>query len=88
MADVQLTVEPATARFYLRIDGSPVKLINGKGSKTVAGGREHALQYFTLGAPGTKYTVAVAAPPEAKGTWGATFDANGQDANQVWFWTD
>jgi len=88
MANVQLSVEPASARFYLRIDGSPIRLSDGKGGKTVTGGREHALQYYTLGAPGTKYTVAIMAPPEAKGTWSATFDGNGQDANQIWFWTD
>ena len=88
MATVELQVAPVAARFSLRIDDSPVKLVEGKGKKSVGGGAEHVLQYYVLGQPTTKYTVTITAPVEAKATWSATLGAAGQDANQVWFWVD
>ena len=88
MATVELQVAPLAARFALRIDGAAVQVVEGKGKKTVGGGADHVLQYYVIGNPTTKYTVAITAPPEAKGTWSATLDARRQDANQVWFWVD
>jgi hypothetical protein len=88
MKTVTITVSPSGAVFKLNIDGKPISASGGTASKNLPGGREHALQWWIKGPNGTKYTVAITAPPEAATKYTATFNKDGEDANQLWFWLD
>ena len=83
----QVTVKrtaPDDAAFRAHIDGVALTFKDGEATKNVSSG-EHALTWFIHSAPGSKYSIAITAPAEAKFEHKATIDGSLKDGGLHWF---
>jgi hypothetical protein len=81
--EVDISVKAGVAKVW--IDGTQVRLVESAGRAKVDPGSDHAVSWAVRGAPGTKYSVAITAPKEARMTHTDTFDAAQFDAGLAWF---
>jgi hypothetical protein len=84
--EVDISVKADVAKVW--IDGTQVRLEGGLGGAKVVPGSNHAISWAVRDAPGTKYSVKITAPSEAKLTHGDTFDDDQFDAGVAWFKVD
>ena len=81
--DVKVVTDAEIIKVW--IDGTQMKLTNGKGQASVTAGVHHAISWAARGAPGTKYSIKITAPAEAKLERGDTFDEGKLDVAMAWF---
>jgi hypothetical protein len=81
--DVDISVNADVAKVW--VDGTQVRLTDGEGTAKVEPDAHHALTWAVRGAPGTRYTVKITAPKEARLDRGDTFDNDEFDAGLAWF---
>ena len=85
MATVKVKVTGQLARVF--IDGVKLQISGTSGSKTVSTG-EHVISWVVRGAPGSTYSVAITAPPEAAFSKEAILDNSMLDAGLHFFSTN
>ena len=88
MATVKVSYRGDTDLNRVRIDDEDVLIGEGTGSFEADPSRDHALQCFVRGQPGTTYELKITAPDSAKFSRKATVDSSTKDAFLHWFRVD
>ena len=84
MKTVEVRFTKTADLFMALIDDKRLQFTNGVATRDLRENEDHALTWFVRGAPGSKYTIEVASPPEAKFKHEGTIDASTKDAGLHW----
>lgn len=84
MTTVELTFTTTADLFMALIDDKKLTFTSGKAKRDIKEGVDHALTWFVRGAPGSKYTLEITAPPDAKFKAEGVIDASTKDAGLHW----
>lgn len=85
MKEVEFKYQGTVSLFQAQLDGKKLKFKDGKVVKTVRPDTDLPLQWFARGAPGTKYTIEITRPKEAKFSYSVSLDGHQKDAGVFWF---
>jgi hypothetical protein len=84
MKTVEIKFTKTADLFMALIDDKKLKFTGGVATRDLKENIDYALTWFVRGAPGSTYTIEVAAPPDAKFKHAGTIDASTKDAGLHW----